>query len=301
MKRIKKRYIVLIFLIAVTLTIGVSFSKYVTEKIKYYIMEANNFYFNSDKLVYGGKTYGINNWGGAGVFNIQFELNNEKNNILSSTSDIEYSISTECSEDVICALNETSGIIYVSEKKDSFVLTITPQRVFNTGETVTINVVADSIAPYEKRLSATFVITVGKEGITYQINDALYQPYLNYIITNSRTSYVVKTAFGNYGENDEISIDEYMLLSDSDKANCISALITLTFDPAIVVIDTTSSIIDYSTMEYELVDGVSYISKVTFKVDALSNTSIRFYKKTTNIDYTDSINSDNPVIEFEAV
>lgn len=301
MVKLKKRYVVLIFLIAITLTIGVSFSKYVIEKAKYYILEANNFYFNSDKLVYGGKTYGINNWGGAGVFNIQFELNNEKNNILSSTSDISYTIRVECETDVVCTLNAESGTIYVSEKKDSFILTITPSRVFNEGEKLNINVIANSISPYEKELSARFVITVGKEGIYHQISDEEYQPYLNYIITNSRTSYEVKTAFSSYNIGDEISIEEYMQLSDSDKQNCVSALITLTFNPSEVVIDTTSSIISNSTMNYTIIDGISYISEVTFKVDALSNTSIRFYKNVVTNNYTDSVNSYNPVIEFTAV
>lgn len=107
-----RKVILLIMLIIALFPVGITFSKYVYDKVKYYILEANSFYFNSDKLEDEGITYNINNWGGIETFNIQFELNNHKNNILTSDSDITYGVSVTCDQDVQCSMSTAEGIIY---------------------------------------------------------------------------------------------------------------------------------------------------------------------------------------------
>lgn len=298
--RFKYRRIILIVMLIIALfPVGVTFSKYIYDKIKYYILEANHFYFNSDKLEDKGITYNINNWGGVDSFNIQFELNNHKNNLLTSDSDIAYDISVVCDNDVQCSISNDSGIIYKDEKTVSYDVIVNPLRVFDTGESVNVKIEATSSSPYVKTLSGDFVITVGKKGVSYEIVDEPFQPYFMFNITNVIDKYTVIKEFDNYKVGDVISISTYKDLSDSNKKNCISAIITLGFDPNKVVIDTTSNIINNSEITNTFVNGVSYVSKIKFNVEATSSTSIRFYKKDKSIDYTYPYVNDTSIISFD--
>lgn len=298
--RFKYRRIILIVMLIIALfPVGVTFSKYIYDKIKYYILEANHFYFNSDKLEDKGITYNINNWGGVDSFNIQFELNNHKNNLLTSDSDIAYDISVVCDNDVQCSISNDSGIIYKDEKTVSYDVIVNPLRVFDTGESVNVKIEATSSSPYVKTLSGDFVITVGKKGVSYEIVDEPFQPYFMFNITNVIDKYTVIKEFDNYKVGDVISISTYKNLSDSNKKNCISAIITLEFDPNKVVIDTTSNIINNSEITNTFVNRVSYVSKIKFNVEATSSTSIRFYKKDKSIDYTYPYVNDTSIISFD--
>ena len=294
-----RRIILIVMLIIALFPVGVTFSKYIYDKIKYYILEANHFYFNSDKLEDKGITYNINNWGGVDSFNIQFELNNHKNNLLTSDSDIAYDISVVCDNDVQCSISNDSGIIYKDEKTVSYDVIVNPLRVFDTGESVNVKIEATSSSPYVKTLSGDFVITVGKKGVSYEIVDEPFQPYFMFNITNVIDKYTVIKEFDNYKVGDVISISTYKDLSDSNKKNCISAIITLEFDPNKVVIDTTSNIINNSEITNTFVNGVSYVSKIKFNVEATSSTSIRFYKKDKSIDYTYPYVNDTSIISFD--
>lgn len=294
-----RRIILIVMLIIALFPVGVTFSKYIYDKIRYYILEANHFYFNSDKLEDKGITYNINNWGGVESFNIQFELNNHKNNLLTSDSDIAYDISVVCDDDVQCSISNDSGIIYKDEKTVSYDVIVNPLRVFDTGESVNVKIEATSSSPYVKTLSGDFVITVGKKGVSYEIVDEPFQPYFMFNITNVIDKYTVIKEFDNYKVGDVISISTYKDLSDSNKKNCISAIITLEFDPNKVVIDTTSNIINNSEITNTFVNGVSYVSKIKFNVEATSSTSIRFYKKDKSIDYTYPYVNDTSIISFD--
>lgn len=296
----KRKVIIILLIIAIALPVGITFSKYAYTFISNYLMEANNFFFNSDKLTQKGITYNINNWSGVSPFTIQFELNNHKNNILTSAADITYDIEVSCSDDITCALNSTSGVIYVKELTDNFVLSVTPKRVFDTNENVEINVVATSSSPYVKTLSAKFIATVGKKGISYEIVDEAYQPYLNFTITNALDQYKVLEAFDNYEVGNIISSDAYLALSEENKNKCASALVTLSFDPSKIILDTTTNLLKKSTTTTTNVDGVDYISSITFKVDALSSNIIRFYKKDKTKNYTYPFGTTDPIITFNA-
>ena len=295
----KKKVIIILLIIALALPLGITFSKYAYTFVSNYLMEANNFFFNSNKLSQKGITYNINNWSGVSPFTIQFELNNHKNNILTSAADITYDIEVTCSEDITCALNSTSGVIYVKELTDNFVLSVTPQRTFDTNEKVTVDVVATSSSPYVKTLSAKFIATVGKKGISYEINDEAYQPYLNFTITNALDQYKVLEAFDNYSVGNIISSETYLALSDTNKAKCASAIVTLSFDPNKIILDTTTNILKTATTTTTNVGGVDYISSITFKVEAVSSNIIRFYKKDKTLDHTYPFGTDQePIITF---
>ena len=296
----KIKYILLLALIAVIIPLNITLSRYVKAFIKNYILETNKFYFNSDKLTEEGKNYSINNWSGVGTFELQFSLNNRKNNILKSESDISYIISLSCSLDILCEINSNSGILYQNEEKDDFSITITPTRTFDDNESISVSVTARATAPYTKTLSATFTITVGKRGISYEIIDKENQPYLTFVITNALEEYKVKEAFGTYTQGQILSIEQYMALSPTDQAKCASMTITLSFDPAVVVADTTSEIVNNSEKTYTPVGGTSYVSSITFDVEAASGTEIRFYKIDETQDYTYPKDGTQSVIEFEA-
>ena len=282
--------------------VGIAFSRYVTQNIKNYIMEANNFFFNSDKLVYGGSTYGINNWGGVGNIEIQFQLNNHKNNILTSDADISYTLNTTCdTSSVVCNLNASSGVIQRAEKTDNLTLIVTPRRVFNDNESTTVTVSATSSSPYVKTLSATFVITVGTRGINYEIADSEGSAYMIFKITNAQDTYKVINAFGSHSVGDLLTSSEYLSLSASDKLNCASALVTLSFDPSEVILDTTSDIMKNATFTTTNYNNIDYISTITFSVDVMTSMDIRFYKRDSSMNYTYPITTSTPIVSFSAI
>lgn len=297
----KKRILLFLLIFAILLPGGITLSKYIAKSIKNYILESNNFFFNSDKLTEDGINYEINNWGGSDSIQIQFQLNNYKNNILSSESDITYSINATCDSSIICSLDNNNGIIYKNEKIDNVTLTINPTRIFNDGESININVTATSSSPYVKELSASFKITVGKRGISYEITDEEDSPYLIFSITNSNNLYKVKENFDTYSIGDILSVDVYLKLSDVNKLKCYCTLVTLSFDPNYVVIDTTQSLLKNADYQETSVNGVNYINRVTFDVDAMTSKEIRFYKKNISINYTYPIINDTPIINFSAI
>ena len=110
MEFIKKHKIIFLgLLIIIILPLTITFSRYVYSKVVDYILEKKKFYFNSDKLTKDGKIYEINNWSGTDPFNIEFDLNNRKNNLLYSDSDIEYELNVECEEDTLCSITNKNG------------------------------------------------------------------------------------------------------------------------------------------------------------------------------------------------
>lgn len=302
MKYIKKyKLIIIIMVFIMLLPVTITLSRYVTTKLSDYILESKRFFFNSDKLTANNKRYEINNWSGTDPISIQFDLNNRKNNLLFSDMDIEYELSVTCDTDVTCNITNTSGVIYKNDNSVTFNLIINPKRVFGVNETVTIKVKGKSTSPYIKELSATFIIKVGVQGLTYDITDSLLSPYLMFNITNTRQSYFAREVYNNYNIGDEITTEDYLKLSDDDKKHFSSARITLSFDPKKVLLDTTSDITNNSTKLYTEYNGISYISSITFDIDALSSTSIRFYKQDTNNNYTYPIVNSSSIINFTAV
>ncbi len=298
----RRRRIIILIMIILLLPLGITFSRYVIENIKNYLMEANNFFFNSDKLVEGGITYGINNWGGGTYIDIQFQLNNHKNNILTSDADIVYTVEADCDETkVTCVLSSESGVIQVAEKTDEFLLRVTPIVEFQDNQSISVTLTANATSPYEKELSATFVITVGRRGIDYEIRDEEWRAYLMFNVTNSLETIIAKEAFGTYAVGDPVTLTAYQALSAADKAKCASIIVTLSFDPADVILDTTSEIMKEATFHTRTYQGVSYIDQVTFAMDQLQSQEVRFYKRDISIDYSYPQTQSTPVITFSAI
>ena len=100
---------------------------------------------------------------------------------------------------------------------DNFIVTVSPLRVFNTNESVNVTITATSSSPYVKTLEANFVMSVGKQGVVYEIIDSVNKPYFDFTITNARDQYVVFESFDSYSVSQIISVDTYKSLSNVNK------------------------------------------------------------------------------------
>ncbi len=284
-----RKYILIVFVSLVCLTLTVSFGRYVYLKVLDLYFLTKNFYFESDKLKSPEATYSLNYWNGVDPYSIVINVNSFKNDILKSNSDIEYTARYACPDNVICSLSKTSGTISSNSNTDSFVFTMTPDAIFNDNDRVTMKVYAESSSPYVKTLSASFTLIVGKYGLGHEIEDSSGRPYLNLKVTNTLDSYVVKEAFGEYVAGNHISKSVYDSLGDSDKRKCASAIITVSFNPNVVKVDNTSSdFMKAYNIETQVIDTYDYVKKFTFDMDSSVSSVIKFYKTNKSVDYSNT-------------
>ena len=297
-KIISIKAIIIIFAIIAILSVIITvFARYVSNSLNNFFLESREFYFYSDKLTSDGAEYQINNWSGVEDYNITINLNSIKNNLKKTNYDIGYKVSYTATDNVICQLSKNEGIISAQNNSDYFNLSITPNTRLENGDTVTINIVAESTAEYKKELSATFTLVVGQENVTYQIEDETDNTYLELNITNTQSYYLVREEFDNYNIGDRRDISEYINLSDENKNKCYSAEVTLLFDPNEIVIDNTDkNYLNATEEDYITLDGYTFLDTITVEVDALSSKNIRFYKKDKTKDYTYPVINEDSVI-----
>ena len=228
-------------------------------------------------------------------------MNSIENNLKKSTYDISYSISYTCSQNATCQLSKETGIIPANNNDDYFNIIITPNIGLTTGDKVSVEIIATSTSKYQKKLTAMFVLVVGKEKTSYEIVDSVNSKYLDLNITNTLSYYNVETAFGNYSVGDRIDVDTYLTLPETDKQKCYSALITLKFDPKKVLLDmTNTNYLNAISTRTTNINGSNYISEITFKVEPISSAVVRFYKQDVTKDYTYPIINSNSIIDFES-
>lgn len=291
-KKQKKKYnikiMILICLLFVFLLPLIStFSRYAINSIKEFFYRSKEFYFYSDKLSEDNPQFLIDNWSGVDDYTIIINMNSRKNNILGATYDIDYNISYTCSNNAICSLSKTSGIIRASNNSDSFNLTVTPNAKLENGDEVKVQITAIADSFYEKKITGEFVLRVGQENITYTIDDEVGSPYLEVNITNTKSYYTVDQAFSQYTVGDKITIDEYLALSDENKNKCHSSIVTLGFNPRDIVLDMINpNYLNAIDVKSTLLNSYNYINEITFNVDAISSATVRFYKNNVNLDYT---------------
>ena len=299
----KKFSIITLVVLVGLLVLGIAYAKYFLNIINNYILETKKFYFNSSVLTINNKHYQINNWDGVSTYPITVDLNNRKNTERYTTSDIEYTIRVVCdTTKLICTASKSSGIIYENTHTDSYQITITPIVNFAAGESISVTTYAESTSPYVKQLSATYELNVVNSRFTYNIEDKTGDLALNLNLTNSMAYYEVEQAFGNYSVGDEITNDVYQTLSDTDKAKCFSAIVTLTFDPNVVILDSTDeSIKNRLSTPYQTttISGNSYVSKYSFKVDAATNKKVIFYKANPYTNYTYPIKNPTSIVQVD--
>ena len=307
MKKIKKKKVLIIVaivisFISVLFIIKPSLARYIYNGLKNYYYESKRFYFNCDKLSDNHAFFQLDHWDGVNSFSVMYNLDSFKNNLIAADTDISYNISYNCSSNVTCTISKQQGVIYASTHTDYFTINITPVTPLSEGDSVSLNVSVSSTAPYTKTLSGEVRLNVSVPGINYEIEDKANRPYLDFNITNTLNYYRVVTPFGNYSAGDVLEAEVYNNLSDQNKAKCTSALIRLTFDPDVILIDITSDFYDnaysYTT---ELINGKQYVNGITFGVDPITSISIRFYKVEASNNYTYPFVNPSSIITFEVL
>ena len=285
----QKLLISIITVFIVSFTLIMTFGRYIYNYYNNYVLESQGFYFNSSIMSMNGTKHSINNWDGVSAYPLTIDVNNKKNDLLWTDSDITYNITVECSENIRCELSKTEGIIRTNTKMDSYTIMVYPNGNFSSTDKGVVKTTAKSSYPFVKELSTTYNIGVETSSFSYKITDSPGSKYIILELTNSFTYYKVTTAFTGHNVGDNISIDEYNTLSDENKAKCLSARIKLDYDPNLVLLDMTdltyaNRITNSETTEK--INNYNYVNGFSFIMDAASNNKIIFYKTDTTKDYT---------------
>ena len=295
-----KKLSILILVIAILVLIfGTTLARYIYNVIHNYILESNEFYFNSTVLDMNGRQYRINNWDGVNNYTLTIDVNNQKNSLKQTTSDISYEIEVNCPSNVECRLSKTEGVIYQDAGTDSYQITVIPKEEFYEGDEVEVTTTATSTSPYVKSLSATYTIGIETSNFTYNIEDSVDSKYLTLNLTNTVTYYRVETAFDTYEVGDRLTLEEYQALTDAQKENCYSAIVTVSFPPREIYLDMTN--INYlhkvaNSERTERIDGFDYVNEFTFKMDASSSEKVMFYKSDPDQNYTYPVTNETSIV-----
>jgi hypothetical protein len=294
-----KKKLIICTIIAVLSFFGVTYGRFIYNGIRNYYLSTKNFYFNSDKLGESLTRYQVDNWSGVEPVTIKINMNSRKNNKISSKENINYTIKYRCSNNVTCESTSDESVILATSNTDSFSIIMTPITFLEDGDSAWLEVDTIAFEPYDKTLSGRFVINVGTIGLSHEIIDSVGSPYLDFAITNTIDYYKVLTAFDGYDVNDHIDIATYLALDDNKKKNCASAVVTLRFDPEILRLDMTNEAylnsVSYTETE---IGGFNYIDSITFYVEAISSSMVRFYKLDTSNDYTYPYVNDVSIVDF---
>ena len=298
MKAFWKKYkIVAISFLILLLSHGIyTFSKYIIEEFHSYYTNSKHFYFTSNILTKDNNLYQVNNWIGMGSFTISYDLLSRQNEYVYTDYDIPYETSFVCPSDVVCSIDKPTGTIYTSSHSDTVTLTVSPTRPYEEGETMVIELRAKSTSPYVSELKARFEYVVGKQGVSYEIEDNALQAYLLLKVTNAISYCTVTEPFRTYQVGDSIERSIFNTFTSEEKKKCLSQKITLDFDPHILLLDTTSNILKSASYQTTVVDTYEYINRLIFNIDPMSTTSIKFYKQYPSNNYTYPIVNSSSII-----
>ena len=154
-------------------------------------------------------------------------------------------------------------------------------------------------------MSATYTIGVLKSNFSYDIKDSVNSKFLTINFTNSISYYQVSEAFSTYSVGDQIGVDIYNNLSQADKDKCFSSIITVEYNPNLLLVDMTNNLfihrLNTGYEEITLSDGYNYVKKFTFKVNASSSNSIIFYKDDVTQNYTYPVVNPNSIITVSVI
>ena len=118
---LKKTQILLIMAILICIiSFIVIFGRYLTNNVNDFFVRSKEFYFYSDKLEEDTAVFQVDNWSGVDDYVITVNMNSRKNNLKVASYDIGYTISYTCSDNAICQLSKTEGIIYSNNNSDYF-------------------------------------------------------------------------------------------------------------------------------------------------------------------------------------
>lgn len=271
-------------ILLVVLTRGITYAKYVSDAAFNYYLGSKGFYFESDDLELTQSKITDTSWDGEKV---TFNIKNSSNKYIASESDISYEITCSIEEEnttkecflngtekskitaklsaSLGCLNETDDEVdtssYTEDKCSKYTWTYLPTSSEHYFEVVdkegneinnaTVVITAKSTSPYEKTISAKYILTkdssdIGSLSLKYETKTN----YENVIITNS------------YNED-----------------KCLK----LTWNPDNLIIDEDSN--DY--ISYKTNDN-SYINEIIFKVSKKNSINYSFYKTDTTKTYSET-------------
>ena len=287
------------------LFVSFTFGRYIKNILNSYILETKGFYFNSTILAVNGKNYSINNWDGVNSYPLTIDINNRKNSERYTKTDITYEITYNCPSSVTCTLSKTEGVLHPNDQTDNYSLVVTPNQNFYEGDQAVVTTTVTSTSPYVKSMSATYTIGVLKSNFSYDIKDSVNSKFLTINFTNSISYYQVSEAFSTYSVGDQIGVDIYNNLSQADKDKCFSSIITVEYNPNLLLVDMTNNLfihrLNTGYEEITLSDGYNYVKKFTFKVNASSSNSIIFYKDDVTQNYTYPVVNPNSIITVSVI
>ncbi len=297
-EKIKKMNTVLIFLILISIVVISTLGRFVYVEIRDSFFVTQNFFFQSDKLTESHAHYQINDYNGVDSYDIIINLNTLDNNMLKTTTDVDYDVTYSCSSNANCSVSKSEGTIYSSNSTDYFIATVAPNVTLQDQDTISIEVAVKSTSPYEKELSAEFVLQVGHYGLSHRIDDGVGDPYLELSVTNTLDYYTVLEPFESYDIYDTIDIQTYLGLSEENKQKCASSIVEFSFDPNVLRLNMTSDIyIESLRIETETIDGHEYINFISFKIDAISSVRTKFYKVDDQNDHTYPFVNEDSIVE----
>ncbi|MDO5569178.1 MAG: hypothetical protein Q4G04_03610 [bacterium] len=258
--RLKKNRLAILSLILLSgfllIPVLTTFSRYVIRSASEHYYNSKEFYFSSDFL--NNNTYDLYNWDGISNYQLLIDITNAKDSLNWTKYNIEYEIDAVCSSPgkaISCTASNENILNFNDSLLTTNTNTITINRgttIFTPGDTVTLQVTARSIAPYEKDISSTFIIHVNSAKVSYTIEDEIDSYYATLIISNS-----------------DITKD-----------------ITINFDASALNIDETNYYVQNGTTTTTNINGVETINSLTMEVENSNVYSIRFYKNDPAIDYT---------------
>lgn len=238
-------FILMLIITKIIFPATISLSRYVYSVVKGVYLNSKEFYFTSNRLGKENNKFEVHNWDGASTYPINIYMYSKKNALKkvekTSNMDIEYEISMTVqaykyqknaeplevgeklelnninnkkeleNECIKVEIEKLKSTIYASNNQDDFDIKITNQSSysFSDNDFVKLEITANAISPYTDTIKGEYYVYVGKEGLSYQIEDSENSPYLNVILTNA----------------------------SSEKEQ----LVDLEFEPNDVVLDTTSN------------------------------------------------------------
>ncbi|MBR1817761.1 MAG: hypothetical protein IJ772_02815 [Bacilli bacterium] len=293
---LKHKKTVLPVLLVFGLTIGYTAAKYIIEEFHSYYTNSKHFYFTSNILTKEESLYQVNNWIGMGSFTLSYDLFSKDNEYVYTDYDIPYETFFTCPEDVICSIDKPTGTIYQASHSDTVTLSVSPTRPYQEGETMTIELRAKSTSPYVTELKAKFEYIVGKQGVTYEIEDQKNQAYLLLKVTSALSYCTITEAFSTYSVGDSIERSVYNTFTPEEKKKCHGQDVHLDFDPSILRLDTTSNILENATNTKTTVGDYEFINHLDFNIAPMSTIAVKFYKQQPSMNYTYPITNSSSIV-----
>jgi len=285
--------ILIIFLI-----LSVVFARYIYNIINNYILETKHMYFYSSVLDVNGKNFSIQNWDGFEPYHFTVDLRNYKNEDRHSDIDIPYTINITCDDTkVTCTTTKGSGAtLEHTTDSDSFIVDVVPKPgvTLTENDVIKVTTTVTTTSPYKKVIYGSYNIGIEKANFSYTVEDSVGSLYAKLILKNTLSGYKVKTAFTQdghtYNVGDTVNVDEYEALSDANKQNCFSAIVTINFDTTKVKVDVTNKYyLNRLTNGYTTgTDSNGFVNGFSFKMGPSSTSELIFYKDNISQNYNNS-------------